>query len=289
MTEPVDDVTAANAAKRAVHVKVRSSLAKVSFNACVSGVTWFTVSRCCYFQVSFEITHSFSPQWQGKTIALGTFPAADAEEKCAKAKALTRAWRSGMRPKPTRDWVINELERLGIRVVSGGRASRKGEDEGISTSNITLGSQPNMMLMGMNATANPQMNGAMGTQQVNMAQNAWNQQDSQNNLKQARRSSSLGLSLLSNEFGKNNSFHNTAQPSTNNSANMDLLGKPAFRELVGGGAAAAYNAYRDDFYRQQPADQGNGSGGTAENGSGVGNTGVSALNMSNTTATNPNE
>lgn len=194
-----------------------------------------------------------------------------------------------MRPKPTRDWVIAELERLGIRVVSGGRTSRKGEEEGTSASSMPPGSHPNMMLMGMNASANSHMNGQVGTQQVNMMQNLWNQQDSQNNQKQPRRSSSLGLALLSNEFGKNNSFHSSTQPSINNSANIDLIGKPAFRELVGGGAAAAYNAYRDDFYRQQPSDQGNGSGGTADSNNGVGNTSVPAINISNATATNPNE
>jgi hypothetical protein len=58
-------------------------------------------------------------KWAGKTIALGTFPSAEADEKCARAKALTRAWRSTMRPKPTREWVMVELERLGVRIVSG--------------------------------------------------------------------------------------------------------------------------------------------------------------------------
>ena len=71
-------------------------------------------------------------QWAGKTIALGTFPHAEAEEKCARAKALTRAWRSTMRPKPTREWVMLELERLGVRVVSGrlggGREEGSGDD-----------------------------------------------------------------------------------------------------------------------------------------------------------------
>lgn len=61
----------------------------------------------------------FTFQWAGKTIALGTFPVAEADEKCARAKALTRAWRSTMRPKPSREWVMLELERLGVRVVSG--------------------------------------------------------------------------------------------------------------------------------------------------------------------------
>ena len=64
-----------------------------------------------------------------KTIALGTFPAAEADEKCARAKALTRAWRSTMRPKPSRDWVMLELERLGVRVVSGRLGRKAGEEE----------------------------------------------------------------------------------------------------------------------------------------------------------------
>merc|ERR1712125_148933 len=68
-------------------------------------------------------------KWAGKTIALGTFPAAEADEKCARAKALTRAWRSTMRPKPSRDWVMLELERLGVRVVSGRLGRKAGEEE----------------------------------------------------------------------------------------------------------------------------------------------------------------
>lgn len=58
-------------------------------------------------------------QWAGKTIALGTFPPAEAEEKCLRAKELTRTWRLTMKPKPSREWVMAELERLQIRVVSG--------------------------------------------------------------------------------------------------------------------------------------------------------------------------
>ena len=69
-------------------------------------------------------------RWAGKTIALGTFPAAEADEKCARAKALTRAWRSTMRPKPSRDWVMCELERLNVRVVSGRLGRKEDEEEG---------------------------------------------------------------------------------------------------------------------------------------------------------------
>ena len=77
-------------------------------------------------------------QWAGKTIALGTFPSAEADEKCARAKALTRAWRSTMRPKPSRDWVMVELERLGVRVVSGRLGRKAGEeDEPVETKPIS--------------------------------------------------------------------------------------------------------------------------------------------------------
>jgi len=69
-------------------------------------------------------------KWAGKTIALGTFPHAEADEKCARAKALTRAWRSTMRPKPTRQWVMLELERLQVRVVSGRTGRKDDDDEG---------------------------------------------------------------------------------------------------------------------------------------------------------------
>jgi hypothetical protein len=81
------------------------------------------------FLFSHYCPYTLWTQWAGKTIALGTFPAGEADEKCARAKALTRAWRSTMRPKPSRDWVMLELERLGVRVVSGRLGRKAGEDE----------------------------------------------------------------------------------------------------------------------------------------------------------------
>lgn len=56
-------------------------------------------------------------KWDGKTIALGSYPPTEADEKCRLAKALTRAWRSTLRQQPNRQWVINELEKRQIRVV----------------------------------------------------------------------------------------------------------------------------------------------------------------------------
>jgi len=88
-----------------------------------------SVGRKSKFVAAIEETRLTLSQ---KTIALGTFPAAEADEKCQRAKALTRAWRSSMRPKPSREWVMVELERLGVRVVSG-RLGRKAGDEGDPT------------------------------------------------------------------------------------------------------------------------------------------------------------
>jgi len=56
-------------------------------------------------------------KWDGKTIALGTFPDEEAASMCIRAKDLTKKWRS-MFPKPTVEWVRQSLERRGIRVVN---------------------------------------------------------------------------------------------------------------------------------------------------------------------------
>ena len=64
-------------------------------------------------------------KWDGKTIALGTFSAQEAAEKCNKAKALTKKWRTTMIPKPDVEWVKNTLERLNIRVVNDRPGRRK--------------------------------------------------------------------------------------------------------------------------------------------------------------------
>lgn len=64
-------------------------------------------------------------KWDGKTIALGTFSAQEAVEKCNKAKALTKKWRTTMIPKPDVEWVKSTLERLNIRVVNDRPGRRK--------------------------------------------------------------------------------------------------------------------------------------------------------------------
>jgi hypothetical protein len=40
-----------------------------------------------------------------------------------------------MRPKPTREWVMTELERLGVRVVSGRLGRKTGDDDDTPTPN----------------------------------------------------------------------------------------------------------------------------------------------------------
>lgn len=67
-------------------------------------------------------------KWDGKTIALGTFSASEAAEKCNRAKALTKKWRTTMVPKPDVEWVKKALERLNIRVVNDRPGRRKKRD-----------------------------------------------------------------------------------------------------------------------------------------------------------------
>lgn len=108
-------------------------------------------------------------KWAGKTIALGTFAIADADEKCARAKALTRAWRSTMRPKPSREWVMLELERLQIRAVTGKNANPGGGGQGKDTGSAGGGSDDGGSvdnkagMMGMGIGMGMGMSGGNGT------------------------------------------------------------------------------------------------------------------------------
>jgi len=159
-------------------------------------------------------------KWSGKTIALGTFHHAEAEEKCARAKALTRAWRSTMRPKPTREWVMLELERLGVRVVSG-RLGRRGEgnDEGGEDENSEGGDSEQGGASGGNNSRgmNKFGNIAMGNMGMGIGDNT-----------------GIGNMLGGGGGGGGNGNSN---PCNN-------------RPMVGGGSAAAYEAARADHYRK---------------------------------------
>lgn len=169
-------------------------------------------------------------KWAGKTIALGTFPIAEADEKCTRAKALTRAWRSTMRPKPTREWVIQELERVGVRLVSG-RQGREDEEEDADD------------LQGAGLQQNHASNSSQKGNISMLNTNAMNDMDP--NMRMAARNASLDMYSM-NRFGGG----------MGNMMGMNMLGLhtdqssvPPHRPMVGGGAAAAYEAAREQHYR----------------------------------------
>lgn len=176
-------------------------------------------------------------KWAGKTIALGTFPTSEAEEKCARAKALTRAWRSTMRPKPSREWVMEELERLNVRVVSG----RPPKEAGGSDSEVN-DSEERMHKNGVGSSvADPNMiprRGSITASLLNAAELARGLGIDTNSMINQRRNSSLAMSLLDD----------------NREVNIPATGSdpviPHHRPLVGGGSAAAYEAARADHYRK---------------------------------------
>jgi len=179
-------------------------------------------------------------KWAGKTIALGTFPSGEADEKCARAKALTRAWRSTMRPKPTREWVMTELERLGVRVVSGRLGRKTGDDDDAPTPSKSSVPQ---------AVAPPPV--------------ANNRKDSMgmgftdlDNLMQQRRNSSLGLSMLNDDINRRSSLNSLGTlglDGGNGGGGGDSI--PPHRPYVGGGAGAAFEAARADHYAQKREEQ----------------------------------
>uniref|UniRef100_A0A7S1UXA0 Uncharacterized protein n=1 Tax=Grammatophora oceanica TaxID=210454 RepID=A0A7S1UXA0_9STRA len=201
-------------------------------------------------------------KWAGKTIALGTFPAAEADEKCARAKALTRAWRSTMRPKPSREWVMLELERLQVRVVSG-RLGRKGGDDDDDEGKVDLAKKAGMpnidpallrrdsllagrrdSITGLLSAAD--MAGANRNNSLGFGGGDFG------DLMTARRNSSLGMSLLSDDLKRRNSSLGLGGLGTGDGADG---GMPPHRPFVGGGSAAAYEAARADHYNNMSKQQ----------------------------------
>lgn len=129
-----------------------------------------------------------------------------------------------------------ELERLGVRVVSG-RLGRKtgeeGEDEVASNSGKKLGAPG----QGSEGGGPPvERSNSMG----------WGGDADFNNLIE-RRNSSLGLSMMTD--GRRGSMSSLGQV-------VGLDGEmPPHRALVGGGAAAAYEAARHDHFTQKSNEQ----------------------------------
>jgi hypothetical protein len=155
-------------------------------------------------------------QWAGKTIALGTFPSLEADEKCARAKALTRAWRSTMRPKPTREWVMVELERLGVRVVSGRLGRKAGEEGDEDIDDIKVEAE------GVSGPINTSNASGMGGDILGDNNSTNWATDAELNRLMARRNSSLGFSML-NE-GRRGSLGSLGGLMGLDSADSNMLG-----------------------------------------------------------------
>jgi hypothetical protein len=148
-----------------------------------------------------------------------------------------------MRPKPSRDWVMLELERLGVRVVSGRLGRKAGEDgDDPETPSSKKGVASVQAPSGGQVSSAPPMErkGSMG----------WGSEADLSTL-MARRNSSLGLSMMNDGMGRRGSLSSLGQM-------MGLDGDPNMpphRPLVGGGAAAAYEAARHDHFTQKSAEQ----------------------------------
>lgn len=180
---------------------------------------------------------------------MGTFPHVEADEKCARAKALTRAWRSTMRPKPTREWVMLELERLQVRVVSGRIGRKEGEDDDDDDEDDDDASDKNNKGKKKDDNTNPDGSNAGGNTASLLSA-----------ADMARRGSG------ENYDDKTGDNKNGSSPEHSPPRNGV---PPPHRPLVGGGSAAAYEAARADHYRniaeQQSATIKNKDGGSKDN------------------------
>mmetsp|Transcript_8816 Transcript_8816/g.18277 ORF Transcript_8816/g.18277 Transcript_8816/m.18277 type:complete len:355 (-) Transcript_8816:471-1535(-) len=156
-----------------------------------------------------------------------------------------------MRPKPSREWVMLELERLGVRVVSG-RLGRKAGEEG----DDPAAPQDKQKAMPPSNDGAPSNLGAVGGggMQAGMQRSSsmgWGGSDADLTNLMARRNSSLGLSMMNDTLGRRGSLGSLGQV-------MGLEGDPTMpphRPFVGGGAAAAYEAARHDHFTQKSAEQ----------------------------------
>ncbi len=158
-----------------------------------------------------------------------------------------------MRPKPTREWVMLELERLNVRVVSG--RAVKDDEYAAEESMGRMQNAPNC--------ADPNLVGRRGSITASLL-----------NAADIARASGNEWSA---DSGVNN-FNSSSIQSRNNSLSDSIMGEmskkednvPPHRPLVGGGSAAAYEAARAEHYRElaekKNKDSGTGSSSGMENG-----------------------
>lgn len=144
-----------------------------------------------------------------------------------------------MRPKPSRDWVMLELERLGVRVVSGRLGRKAGEDGDDDSGSETAKKGPtaSVTIPGGNMPIERTSSIGWGASEADL-----------NSLMMARRNSSLGLSIM-NDAGRGSLALGQVMLDPGDPT------MPPHRPLVGGGAAAAYEAARHDHFTQKASEQ----------------------------------
>jgi len=131
---------------------------------------------------------------------------------------------------------MQELERLGVRVVSG-RLGRKAGDEDDAPSSKK--SSVNSVVVQPPVMQNRKDSLGMGFTDLD-------------NLMQQRRNSSLGLSMLNDDMNRRSSLGSLGPSMGLDGGNT---GEPPHRPYVGGGAGAAFEAARADHYAQKREEQ----------------------------------
>mmetsp|Transcript_20406 Transcript_20406/g.33789 ORF Transcript_20406/g.33789 Transcript_20406/m.33789 type:complete len:404 (+) Transcript_20406:1255-2466(+) len=206
-----------------------------------------------------------------------------------------------MRPKPSREWVMLELERLQVRVVSG-RLGRKGggedeDEEGKDPKKSGMPPITDPALLRRDSLLSGRRDSLLGTRRdsitglLSAADMTGGQSNRNNSLGwpggdaglgdlMQRRSSSLGLSLLpDNDIKLRNSSLNLSSALDGGDPSI-----PPHRPLVGGGSAAAYEAARADHYTNMAAQKAR-SDDQQRRASGLGSLGGGQMGLS----VNPNQ
>ena len=146
-----------------------------------------------------------------------------------------------MRPKPTREWVIQELERMGVRLVSGRQGREDGEDDADDFQGAGLE---------QNHASNSSQKGNIPM----LNTNGMNEMDP--SMRMAARNAPLDMYSMNrfaggmgNMMGRGSMGMSGGMGMNMPSLNADESSVPPHRPMVGGGAAAAYEAAREQHYR----------------------------------------